>query len=377
MSRRAIILGANPYPADAYKKDAKTLFDDTGGNTGNLAFMYAVANHLRGARILHWGAKREDVRSAGDVIVLALANQLGNHTDLGSAAARLEEFDLPVVGVGLGAQARNDAENVTLTPGTRRWLQTIARLKPADAPNIGVRGRYTETQVAKLGLPGVAAVTGCPSNFINVTEDIAARIAAGFKRRPRIIGVTAGIPHSTDLANIERDLADIATHTGGAYIVQHGLQMLRLARNEFDHMPAEELEACRRYIAPYKSLDEFISWCRRYAYAFYDARSWMDFLRRFDFVVGTRFHGAMLAIQAGVPAACIVHDSRTAEMCQTMGIPYRHHTEITGALTQHNVLDYFSFDADLYRQTRKRLSQQYVELFRAADIELVPGFSLT
>ena len=346
MPRRAIILGATPYTTDAYRKDAKTLFDETGGNTGNLAFMYAVSSHVRGARLLHWGAKAQDVRAAGDLIVLALANQLGSHTDLGNAAARLEEFNLPVIGLGLGAQAQSTGVDITLTKGTDQWLRTISRLRPSDAPNIGVRGPYTEAQIVKLGIVGAATVTGCPSNFINMHDDIAASIAKGYRRRPRCIAVTAGIPFSTGLSTLERELADIVTLTGGAYIVQHGLQMLQLARSEFDIMSAEDLEACRAYIAPQRTLDEFKSWCRQYAYACYDARSWMDFLRRFDFVVGTRFHGAMLALQAGVPAACIVHDSRTAEMCSTMGIPYRHHSEIPGALTQYNILDYFSFDPD-------------------------------
>lgn len=376
MPRRAIILGANPYPSDAYRKNAKTLFDDTGGNSGNLAFMFAVASHVRGARLMHWGARPQDLRAAGDLIVLALANQLGSHTDLSTAAVRLEEFGLPVVGLGLGAQAKDANVDIALTAGTDRWLRTISRLRPSEAPNIGVRGAYTEAQIVKLGVAGAAVVTGCPSNFINMQDDIAASIASGFKRRPRCIGVTAGNPHMVDLASIERDLADMVTLTGGAYIVQHGLQMLQLARNEFDEMPAADLEMCRAYIAPHRALEEFKTWCRHHAYAFYDARAWMDFMRRFDFVVGTRFHGAMLAIQAGVPAACIVHDSRTAEMCATMGIPFRHHSEIDGALTRHNVLDFFSFDADQYRETRKQLLSRYTAVFKGADIEFVRGLGL-
>ena len=278
--------------------------------------------------------------------------------------------------MGLGAQAANANVDVELTSGTEQWLRTIARLRPSDSPNIGVRGPYTKAQIARFGLPEAAVVTGCPSNFINMHDDIAASIARGFQRKPRRIAVAAGIPHIPALAAIERDLADMVTLTGGAYIVQHGLEMLKLARNEFDNMPAETLELCRKYIMPSLTVDEFKSWCRQYAYAHYDIRSWMDFLRRFDFVVGTRFHGAMLAIQAGVPAACIAHDSRTQEMCETMGIPVRHHTEIRGGLTQHNLLDYFSFDPKKYLQIRHELQSAYVGIFNSAEIQITKNLKL-
>jgi hypothetical protein len=361
-------MGANPYIPDVYKKDAKRLFGETGGNTGNLAFQYAVASHLSGnVAMLPWETPAAEVRAAGDVIVLPLANQLGRHTDLGFNAGRLEEFALPVIGVGLGAQADAQSNTIELSAGTLAWLKTTARLSPGPSPNIGVRGAYTRAQIEHFGVADSAVITGCPSNFLN-HSDVATRIQEGFTRRPRHIAVMAGIPFIPKLATIERSLADIVTVTGSSYIVQHGLEMLRLARGEFDLMQPAEFEICRGYIAPQLQPDEFRTWCRRHAIAFYDARTWMDYLRRFDFVVGTRFHGAMLAMQAGVPAGCITHDSRTQEMCETMGIPHCHYAAMNGALTQHTIMDYFSFDAELYRETRRELLQRYLGLFRSADV---------
>jgi hypothetical protein len=212
---------------------------------------------------------------------------------------------------------------------------------------------------------------GCPSNFLNMKSDFIERVSRGFKQRPKMIAVTAGIPHIPHLAPLERDLASIVTATGGAYIVQHGLEMLQLARREFETMDQKSLNLCREYIAPNKTLDEFKSWCRQYAYAFYDCRAWLDFMGRFDFVVGTRFHGAMLAIQAGVPAACIAHDSRTQEMCETMGIPVRHYSEVKG-LTEHNLLDYFNFDAKSYTEIRHNLLRRYLSIYKSAEIDINP-----
>ncbi|WP_187830149.1 polysaccharide pyruvyl transferase family protein [Siccirubricoccus phaeus] len=349
---------------------AGTIFERVGGNTGNLAFRYGVARSLSGPALLYLGNSPSAIRNAGDIVVLPLANQLGRHMKLGPAAERLRAIDLPVLGLGLGAQADSYEQDIVLDAGTRAWLEELASRAPTAHPNIGLRGDYTRAQVAKLGLGNAVTVTGCPSNFISGDPALATKLAAGFRRRPRRIAVAAGIPHVAQLAAIEHDLADIVTLTDGAYIVQHGIEMIELACREFDSMTPERLELCRNYIAPLSTTEEFRTWCSRYAYAFADVRQWMDFLRRFDFVVGTRFHGAMLAIQAGVPAACIAHDSRTLEMCQTMQIPVCHYKDINGPLTRHNVMDYFRFDAEAYTETRRRLCASYVGVLQAADLEV-------
>jgi hypothetical protein len=368
--RRPILLGGNPYVSNIFAKDAKTLFDETGGNSGNLAFQYAIASHLRGnVSLLPWGVSPDHARSVGDIVVLPLANQLGAHTDLGSAAARLREINLPVLGIGLGAQADAQGADVKLQPGTELWLKTLVELSPTGEPNLGVRGAFTKSVIERLGYERAPVVTGCPSNFINPNPDLPNVLDGGFKKKPTNIAIMAGIPFIPKISQIEQDLADIVTDCGGAYIVQHGLEMLRLARNEFDLIAPNTLELARTYIRPQLSMDEFKAWCRRYAYAFYDVRAWMDFVRRFDFVVGTRFHGAMIAIQAGIPAACITHDSRTQEMCETMGIPHRHYDQINGRITADNVLDLFDFDAKRYQETRSMLLQRYLEIYRNADLQ--------
>lgn len=373
--RHPIIVGGNPYIANYYRMDARELLAATGGNTGNLAFQFAVAGHLAGqVPILSVDTPPKTLRAAGDIIVLPLANQLGSHTDLGTIASRLDEIGLPVVGVGLGAQSKSSDVDVELTSGTESWLKTLARLAPADAPNLGVRGPYTQAQIKRFCPGNAAVVTGCPSNFINLGDDIASRIAAGFTRRPRLVAVAAGIPYIPDIAKIEQGLARLVTQTGGAYIVQHGLEMLRLARHEFDGMAPEVLETCRSYIAPGDTLEDFKAWCRRHAFAFGSVSGWMESLRRFDFVVGTRVHGAILALQAGIPAACIAHDSRTLELCETMSIPVRHHTEI-GDLTLDNLFDYFSFDKQRFIESRRTLLERYLGIYRAADIDVVPELS--
>lgn len=372
---RPIFLDVRPHIADYYKKTTVDLFNETGGNTGNLAFMYAVASHSGvPARACHFGQSAEAIREAGDVIILALANQLGSHTDLSSAADKLEECGLPVLALGLGAQANAIGDDIRLQAGTDKWLRIIAAHR-GQGINIGVRGPFTQSVIESLGLRDASVVTGCPSNFLNLDPGLPDKIARAFTKPIRSIAVNAGIPYIPNIRNLEQNLADIVTLTDSAYIVQHGLQMVELARQGFDDMDQQTFELCRTYIAPNKTGEQFQDWCKRYAYAFFDVRAWMDFVRRFDFVVGTRFHGAMLAIQAGVPAGCIAHDSRTLEMCQTMRIPVVRSADIVGALTPHNVLDYFKFDPANYAATRSELARSYCTLWQNVGVPVLPGLT--
>ena len=345
------------------------MFSETGGNTGNLAFRYAVHSHLVNPAMMAWGASPDAIRAAGNVIVLPLANQLGRHTDLGTQATKLAEIGLPVVGIGLGAQVNSFNVDVELSAGTRAWLEVVTSLSTTGNTNLGLRGEFTYTQLEKLGFAGTGLVMGCPSNFLNLHDDIISAVTSGFSRSPSRIAVAAGIPYVKGLDRIEQNLTHLVTETNGAYITQHDISMVQLSRRGFAALDPAKFKMYREYIYPEKSDQEFKSWLDNYAYAFFDVRPWMDFLRRFDFVIGTRFHGIMLAIQAGVPAACIAHDSRTLEMCQTMNIPVRHHSEITQSITLKNILGYFSFDGEKYRENRGLLLKNYLRILSEAELQ--------
>ena len=41
-----------------------------------------------------------------------------------------------------------------------------------------------------------------------------------------------------------------------------------------------------------------------------------------DYAVGRRFHGNLVAMQAGIPSIFIAHDERVLEMLSSLGFPY-------------------------------------------------------
>ncbi len=350
---------------------SEALFRASGDNLGNFAFVEALWRHLSpNATILPWHVPPAEARDKCDLLVLAAANQLGPHTDLGGFAAHLEKIGLPVVVAGLGAQASNMAAAVSLTPGTERWARTLAAHAPSGRPNIGVRGEFTRRALEKLGLGERAATIGCPSNFLNDRPDFYAALKRRFdKRRIDRLAVAAGSRHFAATRELERRLVRLVETTGGAYVAQADLDMVRLARGEGERSEPAERQAIREFLAPERTAEDFELWRQRHAVCFADATSWLEAMRGFDFAVGARFHGVMLAIQAGVPGGVIAHDSRILELCQTTGVPVRLAAEIAPDFGLADLHGLFELDIAAFAATRERLRRVYVEFLRGSGVE--------
>jgi polysaccharide pyruvyl transferase WcaK-like protein len=248
-----------------------------------------------------------------------------------------------------------------LPKGTLEWLSQVAMRAPAPGyPNISVRGTRSLEALAHYGFDKHAVVLGCPSLFINPNPELGASIAKRLGRINRI-AVAAGHQEWTELATLEASLARIVTRTGGSYIAQSEFEMMALARADFAQLSRADLLACRDYVAPEMDLDEFVQWSHRYATVFFHVPAWIEHYRHFDFVIGTRIHGVMLALQAGTPALCITHDSRTLEFCQSMGLPYVEASEVARGIDIGDIRDLYKFDAAEFDRNRRSLGKRYVE----------------
>lgn len=346
------------------------LFRKSGANTGNFAFVHALWSHLAPhVEIFPWEASPAMIRDRCDIIVMACANQLGPHSNLEQLAVTFERAKLPILAIGLGAQAQELGATVELTAGTRRWLDVIAAHAPTTAPNIGLRGEFSRQLVELNGHRDRAIVTGCPSNLINPDPSLGNRIDERHRRgRIERVAVPAGLHHWAKLAKLERLLADIVEQTSGLYIAQSEIDMIRMARGEWDNMDDATFHSLRNYVRPSLSDDDFRLWCKRHASCFIDAASWMESMRTFDFVAGPRFHGVMLAIQAGTPGGVIAHDSRTLEMCETMVIPVRMHDNMPASFAASDLPSLFEFEAAAYDRRRSELAGRFVDMLMAAGV---------
>ena len=219
--------------------------------------------------------------------------------------------------------------------------------------------RSPSSVLEQYGLDHHAVVLGCPSLFINTVPDLGHKIIARM-RAPKRIAVAAGHQRWMHLAKIEAGLAALVTRTQGSYVAQAPVEMIYAARNEVDQLNETAFEQCRAYTCPDMSTEEYKNWMSVHATVFFNVPAWMEHYRHFDLVVGTRIHGVMLAVQAGIPALCIVHDSRTLELCQTMKVPHVDFRALAGDINLERLMELAQFDADEFDENRKDLARNYV-----------------
>lgn len=351
-----------------------TLFRQVGHNNGNLAFVHAVASQIDAEVTFYpWHVDPELLNNEVDFVVIPCANQLGSHTDLGRLGERLGEVRKPIVAIGLGAQADDFANDIKLTEGTKAWLEMlIENGRRHGIQNIYTRGPYTSDQILKL--TGVQTLAnGCPSHFIDRRPDLGKRIQAAWTASPlpQRIAVAGGHESWGNTREIEQQLIALMMDPQfpGIYIVQSMDSMVKLSRGLFDQIEPDALDRIHRHTVPHYTLEQFKAWALNYARSYYDVPAWMDELRRHDLLIGARFHGAQLAIQAGRMACTVTIDTRTEEMCRETGVPFVRASELKEPLTRVRLKEMIRFDGEAYDTYRSQKCARYVDFLKGCGLK--------
>ena len=360
--RRIAVIGTNGALPRSFSMSTEDAFEATGRNTGNLAFQFGFAHHVTGTKsYFSFSFRPEEIASDHDVVCLPAANFLYSGFDLGSLADRLDKCNLPIVVVGLGAQAFKSIDEVKLQPGTERLLHLLAE----RGKSIAVRGKYTASVLERHGVTNFD-VLGCPSNFINLDASHGKRIE-------------------------ERCLLPLSTMTYCPTFYQYNsefeLQILRAFESEITHIICQDplhavaaargeagAEATAKWVADasgfLKSLDtEQRNRRLRELRTFFDASAWTEFYRGQDAVIGPRIHGVNLGWQCGRPSAVISYDLRTEELAETMGIPCVKANRVESIASAQRLLDFVRPFAAQYDSRRAQLSKIYVAYLRSNGLE--------
>lgn len=369
----AHLYGISSYVPDAAFLDANELSQQSGANTGNFVFCHAISRILEvGPQSNPWGADLSHLKPESDRLVVPLANWLGPHVDLGKLAETFRTVPIPMVGVGLGAQAPISGIDIDAIPeGSWEWLRVVSAKSASDRPNISLRGQATYDAIAKKGLAEKCVVTGCPSNFINPSVQLGKDIRQKWQARGlHRVAVTAGTP-SNRLPALEQSLVSLVEKTQGIYVCQAPLDMLRLFKGEFDKLTKDSLAAHKAYLLPTLDDDEFKNWFRKWSYAYTSVPEWLTQMDQYDVVVGTRIHGVMAGIQGGVPSICICIDSRTLELCQTMKIPHADARDFKDGITLDQIATILeNWDAQAYDDNRRMLAKRFHGFFLDNDLQI-------
>jgi Polysaccharide pyruvyl transferase len=352
LAMNIFLLGATPNIASAMDAAPIVKLGKTGGNTGNQIIAHALLGQLEYGEV-SWqhSINPHAVKERFDTIVIAAANFLFRSFDFGGMADYIEKADLPVAIVGLGAQSSNYDPNIELHPGTERFVKVIAE----RAVKIGVRGPYTQEVLARRGVHNVT-VTGCPSYYMG-----GAPILQLNKREfstVRKVSVNASrdvVSHAFDsekMAKVVREIYRQGILLEADFIAQSEHAEIILAdgsRAEF----GRALSDLAKYLQGVAEDERVRNWASDHVRVFFDVDRWIDAIREYDFVFGNRFHGNMIALQHGVAACVICHDTRTEDMCKFLSMPHV------------NIVDIDTINVEeLYdRVDTAALAQRYATLF--------------
>lgn len=347
---------------------AEEILKATGGNTGNVAFVYAIQKILGdNQRVIGWHWRPERVKKNFDHIVICAANQLGAHADLGSKAEKLLEFGLPVTIIGLGAQSDSLNEKPVIPEGTQKFLSVVASLSNCDS-NISVRGKYTKNILAEYGISATA--TGCPSLMISPDINLGQTIFQQDKKLLKI-AVSAGNIVRKKSAWIEPYLCEIVDLYNGAYVLQHPTLMMKFGTGEISSLDEEKMNSLLGLYGKRFTRSTFINWMRLHAAIFVDVPNWMRFLKNYDGVVGPRYHGVALGIQAGIPGLVIAIDSRTEELSLETGIKYIKASKLQD-MSNDEVIKYLNWsesDASFFDNNRQNKISMFIEFIKSNGLE--------
>lgn len=369
---RLHLYGTSPYLPDSAFLGAEELARQSGGNTGNLMFCHSISRMTEaGPESIPWGASLDDLDPRQDLLVLPLANQLGAHVDLDTLADKMGRAKIPMVGIGLGAQGPIGGVDASLIPqGSWKWLRVLQERSVDGQPNVALRGEETLRAIATQGLAAGCVVTGCPSNFINASATLGREIARRRANAVHRIAVPAGNPFLPQFRLLEQSLRVLVESSGGTYVCQHPLDMLRLSKLQYRAIERATFARYREYIYPDIDDDRFLDWFRAHAHAFASVPEWLSMMARHDLVVGTRIHGVMAGIQAGVPSICLCIDSRTKELCQTMAIPHADANDFRDGITLEQAQDVLrAWDGRHYDDNRRILGNRLAGFLRSNRIE--------
>lgn len=356
------------------------ILDATGGNTGNVCFIQATEKLLGYQHCqIDWTDDPSLVRSTVDHIVVCAANQLGAHSDLSYWAERLVAFNLPVTIMCIGAQAETKHVSPILNKGTIDFLQIVVRLNYSSDVNISVRGDYTHRLLAQYGIH--SAVIGCPSLFISedpmLASDFATRKINEAKAQ---IAVAAGNPFDQRSQLLEPRLIDLLKICSGGYILQHPREFLDFCSGRLDSLSGAEVSQMSRFMGFDKTPYEQIArpFLRNHSQVYIDIENWMADISKAGLVVGTRYHGVAVGIQASVPGCVYTIDSRTEELCEATGI--KHMTvEQAASFGIDDLLEASSWgnkDVQTFQDNRRIKSIQMAEFLKSNKLE-VPKYLST
>lgn len=351
-----------------------TLMAGAGFNTGNLLFTNAIWNQIENEKIrigFHFDPAK--VNKTFRALVIPAANWFNPSVDFTDLAERVEKLDIPVVMIGLGTQNDSYRTVPDVPDGTVRLIRAVAE----RSHSVSVRGRYTREVLSKYGITNVT-VTGCPSLYWDIRHSPVARLQTEALRNtgPTLLHSTRYSAIHEPFArtrSIHRQIFRLAFRTNNDLVLQSEPEEISMI-TEASHKPElnEEVKSLMLRIYDANDWPHLEAFIKRHTRVFFDPGPWSSASQTYGRVFGTRLHATIMALNSGVPAVIVHHDSRTREMSEFAALPtFQPGLGRLGEKTIQKAIKKADFSA--YASTRRTNMNIYSTFLRENGLEPLPG----
>ncbi|MDC0603224.1 polysaccharide pyruvyl transferase family protein [Aliiglaciecola sp.] len=315
------IAGSVKNPKELGVKD---LFSKAGANTGNFIFVSALRTILNRPESIY--QHQADVvfdKDKYDFVAISAANWINPDVELDRITAFIESTDLPCLVVGLGAQISLDNELPTLKKSTERFLKVISE----RSKTISVRGENTQQALAKYGVSNTT-VTGCPSLLLYQQRKTQQEVISKTEKPLKLVfqgtrhDINPKVFKADKVSQINMQVYRYAYSNKQHLLLQSELPDLYHVMKRFSN--PEIIESGKPFLEKVyeDNIGSISQYLRQYGLVYWDLDTWLNELRSYDFLIGTRIHGCVSALLAGIPTVLLAHDMRTKELAEKLSIKY-------------------------------------------------------
>lgn len=373
---RKILMRAAMSPLDNLAPFQVIRKNAIGNNIGNLLFPHSIFRTLMTEDTQidtinfskmpkgHWQLKEtiQRIDEEYDILVLPFANafRVSFMGELNQITKIVKGVHIPCVVVGAGMQAAldQDVDNPELDDTVQSFVKAVLDKSAC----LGLRGEYTANYLKRLGFQEERdyTVIGCPSMFL-YGKELPAPAEKELTPKSRVsINSKVTLPQEFHdfLHRCWQELPDhyyIPQVLEEIYLMYVGMPFTK----KFAHDPP-------RYF-PSDIADPVYVQDR--ARTFFNVKSWLEFLSQRDFSFGSRIHGNIAAVLAGIPAFVFVSDQRIRELVKYHNIP---HAMISEAGPNTSIFDvYEKTDFGQIRVGHEERFFHYLDFLKKNDLETV------
>ncbi|MBQ9983302.1 MAG: polysaccharide pyruvyl transferase family protein [Lachnospiraceae bacterium] len=248
------------------------------------------------------------------IIPLANAFRISFQQELIYLRHLVDRLTIPCVVIGVGMQGKVDVDvkqHFQFDDEVVKFVKSIL----GKSAILGVRGEITAAYLKKLGFAEERdfTVIGCPAMYMN-GDELAVKALVELQRSSKVsVNRKPGIS-----AKMHNFIVKSSKEFDDYMYIPQGIEDLALlyAGRPFQKKKHPKLHAT------YPGDVQNEIYAGGHEIGFVNVVSWLEFLKTRDFSFGTRIHGNIAAIVAGVPAFVFAPDARILELAQYHNIQY-------------------------------------------------------